>query len=35
MARKKRRPLRRFFLGVLILAALAGWFWWQQNGLVT
>ena len=32
---KRRHPLRRFFLGVLILAALAGWFWWQQNGLVT
>ena len=36
MARQRNRhPLRRFLTGLLILAALAGWFWWQQNGLVS
>lgn len=32
---KWRRRIRRFFTWVVVLAALAGWFLWQQNGLST
>ena len=33
--RRRRRSgcLTRFLAFVLVVAALAGWFWWQQNGL--
>lgn len=33
--RRRGRALRRFLAAVLVLCALAGWFWWQQNGLST
>ena len=33
--KRRRRGLRRFLAAVLVLCALAGWFWWQQNGLST
>lgn len=32
---KWRRRIRRFFTWVVVLAALVGWFLWQQNGLST
>jgi len=32
---RRRHGCARFLFGVLILAALVGWFWWQQNGLVS
>ncbi|MGM9578948.1 MAG: metallophosphoesterase [Evtepia sp.] len=32
---KWRRRIRRFFTWVVVLAALAGWVLWQQNGLST
>lgn len=32
---RRRRPFRRFLTGLLLLAVLAGWFWWQQNGLAS
>ena len=31
--RRKRRRVRRFCVCLLVLAALSGWFVWQQNGL--
>ena len=30
---RRRHPLLRGLCGVVALAALAGWLWWQQNGL--
>lgn len=32
---RRRHPFRRFLTGVAVLAVLAGWLWWQQNGLST
>ena len=31
--RRRRGCLSRLLSAVLVLAVLAGWFWWQQNGL--
>ena len=33
--KRRRKRIRRFFTLVLVLAALAGWLVWQQNGLST
>lgn len=33
--RRRRRRIRRFFTTLAVLALLAGWFYWQQNGLST
>ncbi len=33
--RRRRSRVRRFFTAVVVLALLAGWFYWQQNGLST
>ena len=33
--RRRRRRIRRFFTTLAVLTLLAGWFYWQQNGLST